>query len=294
MPDIGGMVYLAFAWTEDDRAHMADVLFMNARREYEDALRAELRAAGCDDSGVYLREEEQLSRLKERAEWASQSIARTYNSDLTRIVNKVERDWIDEHGSTWGLNRNTYAARVRDALDDRQLWKATQISVTENTVTTDAAVLSFAKLNGLGEAKARVVPFGAVCSVCQAYIDAGWVALQYAEAHFLLPAHPNCVAAGCRVLTAEGLEKPIEDVRPGDQIYGEGGVPRQVFAVTAWPRQTRELVVLKIRGREVRLTGEHPVLIDGLGWIPAQDVEAGMVVLGLSKIFDARGSARKG
>lgn len=74
-----------------------------------------------------------------------------------------------------------------------------------------------------------------------------------------------CFVAGTPVLT-EGGERPIEDVRPGDRVLTRDGWK----AVDDSGLSSASAKVLRVElsnGREFIGTGNHPVWVDGEGWI---------------------------
>jgi len=191
MPPIEGMVFLAFMWTDDDRERVADRLFEDGRRSYEESIRQQLRAFGCDDKGVYLRAEQELSWLRQQADVWSGSIVATYNRDLRAEAGRIVSQWQQERGTLFGLNRNVLSSRLRDWHVERDSWKQKQIAVTEQTRSWDRATLTFADMNIIS-GDARVVPEKAVCDVCQEYVAMGWMPLREAERLLFLPAHVAC------------------------------------------------------------------------------------------------------
>ncbi|MEO6811213.1 MAG: polymorphic toxin-type HINT domain-containing protein, partial [Isosphaeraceae bacterium] len=93
-----------------------------------------------------------------------------------------------------------------------------------------------------------------------------------------------CFAAGTLLEAAEGL-RPIERFWPGDRVWARdehdpAAVPRlrrvvQVFQTYA------PLVELRVGGRLVRTTAEHPFFVEGRGWTQAQQLCPGDRLLGL-------------
>jgi len=209
------LVYLAWYQTEDDRKHLAEELFQKGRTSYEEAIRLELQAVGCDDGRVYLTANEELSWLHGQAEAWSYGIFQTFNRDLRSAVNKIEADWIAEKGSTKGLNRHIWSHRVGKWFDARQVWKTQQIDVTEATRVYDHATLMFASVNSTG-GTAHIEPGSAVCDVCKSMVAEGEVPLSRAQ-QWILPAHPNCPHT--IVLSLEGV--PACDQLWRGQSFGE-------------------------------------------------------------------------
>ena len=205
---VADLVYLAWYQTEDDRAHLAEELFQKGRQSYEEAIRQQLQALGCDDGRVYLDANEELSWLRNQAEMWSTGIVQTFNQDLRRAVNGIEEDWIAEKGSTYGLNRHIWSHRIGLWFNDRQTWKTQQIDITEATRVYDHAILQFAKVNSSG-GTAHIVPGSAVCAVCQSMIAEGEVPLSRAE-QWILPVHVSC---------PHTVEVTLIDAPPCDELW---------------------------------------------------------------------------
>ena len=73
-------------------------------------------------------------------------------------------------------------------------------------------------------------------------------------------------AAGTPIRTPEG-SKPIKDVKPGDVIgSAPGALVEEVF-------QTEQpIVLLRLGGKVIRTTAEHPFYIPGRGWVTAAEM----------------------
>jgi hypothetical protein len=87
-----------------------------------------------------------------------------------------------------------------------------------------------------------------------------------------------CFAAGTPLLTPEG-SKAVEQFLPGDWILSrdendpEGRVePRLVEEVFV---RVGKLLNLRVGGRVIGTTGEHPFWVRGKGWMPAAELRAG-------------------
>ncbi len=88
-----------------------------------------------------------------------------------------------------------------------------------------------------------------------------------------------CFLAGTHLLTPDG-SKPIEQFQVGDQILsrsesdvsGEVAVKsvEQVFV------RTSRIMILRIGGRDIGTTAEHPFWARNVGWLPAGKLEPGM------------------
>lgn len=110
----------------------------------------------------------------------------------------------------------------------------------------------------------------------------------------------HCFPAGTLVRMADGRDRPIEEVQIGDLLCGTKDnktiVPTSVTRL--YRRQADELVYLTLdTGGELIGTAEHPVMVNGRGWVQMGDLQPGDEVLyGESrKIADQRtGTVRSG
>jgi predicted phage terminase large subunit-like protein len=91
----------------------------------------------------------------------------------------------------------------------------------------------------------------------------------------------QCMTGDTPVLMADGTERPLSDIRPGDQIatYEAGGV--SVSRVKNWKRQPLPDCVFAIRmasGSTVKANERHPFLVDNDGareWVRVWDLRPG-------------------
>lgn len=73
-------------------------------------------------------------------------------------------------------------------------------------------------------------------------------------------------AAGTPIRTPEGV-KPIEDVKPGDLIgSAPGALVEEVF------QSEQPGFLLRLGGKVIRTTAEHPFYVPGKGWITAAEM----------------------
>ena len=160
LSDVGRLVYLMFQKTAEDVAALADVLFQEGRRTAEEALLQEAHAIGCGILQVRLGEGELLSWVRERADWAAQTICDTYNRDLAFAIEAVIAQYPK-------ANRWVIAYHLRDWEAGRQSWKADQIATTEAFVTANEAKMEFYGMNAITEPKAWF-GYSLICEQCQA------------------------------------------------------------------------------------------------------------------------------
>ena len=105
-----------------------------------------------------------------------------------------------------------------------------------------------------------------------------------AEASKAVKRDYGCVsfAAGTLVLSASGLV-PIEQIAVGQHVLSrnESSYADRPQAVTyTTSRQASGYQQLVTEGGSYRVTGEHPVWLQGKGWTPAEQVQAGDVLAG--------------
>ena len=88
----------------------------------------------------------------------------------------------------------------------------------------------------------------------------------------------TCFPAGTPVLTPNG-SVAIEDLKPGDVVLSRdqddvnGEIAPQVIEKTFI--REGELWNLQINGQSIRVTANHPLFVEGKGWIPAGEVVKG-------------------
>jgi hypothetical protein len=88
----------------------------------------------------------------------------------------------------------------------------------------------------------------------------------------------SCFVAGTPLLTPDG-HKRIEEFQPGDVVLArsehdvEG--PLEAKSVEEVFVRVAPLWELRVRGRLIRTTAEHPFYVRNRGWVPAKELEAG-------------------
>ncbi len=84
----------------------------------------------------------------------------------------------------------------------------------------------------------------------------------------------SCFPAGTPVLMADGSEKPIERVRPGDRVHtaDEWSAERRSGQVTrTYARDADHLLTIRTKdGRKIEATPEHPFWVEGKGFVTAR------------------------
>jgi phage terminase large subunit-like protein len=82
-----------------------------------------------------------------------------------------------------------------------------------------------------------------------------------------------CHPAGTPVLMADGSEKPIEQIQVGDVVQTRFG-PHSVTAA-GLSHNPAPLYRISYGTTNLTCTADHPILIAGRGWVPAESVSAG-------------------
>ncbi len=93
----------------------------------------------------------------------------------------------------------------------------------------------------------------------------------------------SCFAAGTPLLTPDGF-KPIEQLRVGDLVLSRSEdepesepIPKRVVDLL---HSYAPLVHVNVRGRTIRTTAEHPCWVVDRGWVDAQMLKPGDLLLG--------------
>lgn len=159
LSDVGRLVYLAFMKTQDDVQSLANSLFEQGRRTAEEALLQEAQAAGCPQLSVHLTTGPLLSFVRDRADFAAQSVCDTYNRELISAIYRIIQE-------TPTANRWVIAARLQTWDVARQGWKNDQIATTEAFVIANEAKMQFWNMNKLSEPEAWF-GYSLICEVCQ-------------------------------------------------------------------------------------------------------------------------------
>ena len=88
----------------------------------------------------------------------------------------------------------------------------------------------------------------------------------------------NCFVAGTTVQTSKGA-KPIEDVRPGDQVWAKNLTTgkNELRPVTGLfqKKSTTLMTITLASGATVVVTQEHPFMVEGEGWVLSGDLLVG-------------------
>lgn len=82
-----------------------------------------------------------------------------------------------------------------------------------------------------------------------------------------------CHPAGTPVLMADGKEKPIEQINVGEVVQTRFG-PHAVKAA-GLSNNPASLFRISFGTTNLTCTADHPILVEGRGWVPAEDVKAG-------------------
>lgn len=191
MSDVQKLVHLTARMQDADVTEIGDRLFKEGREAYREGLNAEIRRWGCTDRAIVPTAGPELSAIRERADFAAESITGTYNFNLAKEILRIGED-------TPKANRNVYAFRLFKAGDswDKLYWdrKKTEVAQVETMTMINASTADFYARNGdLLQPEANVIPQLAVCPICQAMIDGNpWPSVDEVYRQFDVPPHLNC------------------------------------------------------------------------------------------------------
>lgn len=87
-----------------------------------------------------------------------------------------------------------------------------------------------------------------------------------------------CVAGDTPVLMADGTEKRIADIRIGDSIMTRQGA-KHVTGQCLTKRKAEVYLLHTVGGRDIIGTAEHPVWVQGRGFVPISQLSKGMSLL---------------
>jgi len=221
---VQSLVGQLYGFGPEDTAKLSAHLLEESIADYSNTLLGEAFSAGYDASYMAIRDVLVLQRLEERAEFAAQSIARTYNQDVMRQVQVIARD-------VPSANRFTYAKRLESWDKERMVGKIDQVAVTESGFAMSEARKDFLGRNpGLGAAVARVVPDSFSEPFCGELVELGEMPIDQAM-DIELPAHVGCIhsleiAWACDTAAekawAEGLIQKGE-CPPPEELWMAGG-----------------------------------------------------------------------
>lgn len=177
-------IALLYGMETDDINALADEL-LNARiRAWKQGLSELIRASGGrraprEPSGRDLDELRRMSRED------AQSIARTWNKDVEREIERLRQQ-------NPRANRQYYYSNLERWAAQRATWKDAQIALNTEQTTRQYARQRFYEENRL-KTKMRFVLAGAppVCGDCSRLFARGVVTERYVRSH-PTPRHPNC------------------------------------------------------------------------------------------------------
>lgn len=184
LPNVGILVYLAFQWDSVDEQQYTTLIFKSMREAYEDELTRQAAAVGCPGRVGRLREGQELTELKQVATMHAQSIVRTHNYDLAKII--VELRINNPRG-----NRFYYSKYVREWEATRATWKDKQIALMTVQTGRQRGREAFI-LNNPVTGKAYFEPRQAAEAECQALVAGSpWSIEKVYSAP--TPIHFNCI-----------------------------------------------------------------------------------------------------
>lgn len=96
-----------------------------------------------------------------------------------------------------------------------------------------------------------------------------------------------CALRGTKIRMADGTDKPIEEIDVGDSVLSFNVETRkqEPDAVAAFmARSVESILEIELEdGTKISLTGEHPVFVEGKGWIRADDLQPEDEIISIDK-----------
>lgn len=192
MTDVQRLVHLGGRMDQADRDEFQKRRFDQARETWKQAMQQEVNRWGCAGTKALPPSGgQELSDIKDRTDFAADSVTGTYNLNLAKEIIRIGQD-------TPTANRHVYAYRLFYTPGgwDARYWAAKEVEVAQNEsmVHINAAIEAFYNRNGdLLQPEANVVPFTAAEEVCQGIVDGNpYRSVQVVYQKFDLPVHPNC------------------------------------------------------------------------------------------------------
>ncbi|MBL7152175.1 MAG: type II toxin-antitoxin system HicA family toxin [Phycisphaerae bacterium] len=188
--------------------------------------------------------------------------ARQYNPGLARFT---ARDPVrGEYTEPLTLHKYLYCLNDPvDRIDPSGKFSLSELKVTISTWGTAMSA-------GVAKFGARAMGFaGKLLQGAQNY----WIRLNL----FAADLGCWCFTGDTEISTPNG-NIPIADIRPGDFVwaYDEAtGKPTRCRVARLFENRTDCLLILRLHGRVIRTTREHPFWVKGRGWVEAGDLREG-------------------
>lgn len=177
------VISLLYRYADADRDGLYERLLTARKRAWDSALRREAQEHGCPGAAQAPRRED-LEELKRMSREDADSIAATFNRDVTSEVERLYE--ANPRG-----NRRYYTSNLERWNTARNQWKLPQIALVTDTSTTEYARARFREMNYPSDM--RYVFDGAppTCPDCTERYAAGIVNEAYTR-RFPCPRHPGC------------------------------------------------------------------------------------------------------
>lgn len=194
---VGGMtrvqklVHLTARWIGDDQAALSKRLFDQGRETYKQGLQSELNKWGCPTvKAVAPAVGSELSAVRERADWAAESVTNTYNLKMAQRIVEIGVE-------APKANRHVYAYQLFHGTGwDADYWtaKSQQVAEIESMTMVNAATADFYARNGdIVQGDAFILPTAAVCDICKELVDRSpFRSADEVYRQYDLPVHVNC------------------------------------------------------------------------------------------------------
>lgn len=174
---------LLYRMQNADVRQLENDLLESRKRAWDAALREEAARHGCTRTPSAPRRGD-LAELRRQSRADAQSIAQTWNRDITREIERL-------YDSNPRGNRQFYFSNLERYAAERAQWKNAQIALNTETTAAEYAREQFRRLNHTGSERYRLVGAPPVCAVCARLYGLGHVAAAVVERN-PMPAHLNC------------------------------------------------------------------------------------------------------
>jgi hypothetical protein len=182
MSNLLKILLLLYRMMDDDIKQLSDDLLIVRKRVYTQTLTDEARRVGCNRTGSAPRKS-QLKDLRRMCDSDARQIARTYNKDVQRRLERLYQD--NPRG-----NRRYYAKNMRAYLEKRSAWKTIQVALNTETTTRAYAQQQFRNNNRIQAFYVFAGP-SPVCSDCAKLYSMGLVTQAVVDVN-PAPVHLNC------------------------------------------------------------------------------------------------------
>lgn len=178
------IIALLYKMTDDETVALQEDLLKQMTRAWQRGINDEARKFGCSTGRANAPRGEDLREMKSFAKRDAESIAKTYNRDVVREIERLYA--LNPRG-----NRRYYTVNMERWILRRNAYKAPQIALMTETNIRQYARQRFWKMNQI-TAGFRMTPLTATCKECIRIIARGTVSQAFME-KYPCPRHIGCI-----------------------------------------------------------------------------------------------------